>query len=530
MQGRVAQQRGFGDALLWLDPKMQRDLVNSFYGQLRAFGGELLGERLFAPMYAAGVGRPSVAPATMAKALLLEIHDRVSDREAEERARFDLRWRYALDLDTSDPVFDASTLSRFRARLIANEQERAAFERFVTAARDAGLLSDRQIMDATAVHGAGAVQGTYQLIRGAVRKLCKKARRVPGLTSQLKGVLMRDDYDEVGKPGIDWEDIAARQKLLNELVQDGRAAVAAARKMLAGMDEGRRPIEVVAAVDLLAQVVEQDTEPDGDSDQVRIRQGVAKDRVISTTDPEMRHGHKTSSGRFDGAKVNVTMDETTELITDVGVLKGNNPDSEAVMPALEREERLHILPAELMGDHAYGIMGLRPLLGAKEIELTAPLAAPSAPAGRFSKDDFHIDLDAPRCVCPYGAEAVAHYSRLPDGARFLSGFSFRPQDCSACPLKDRCTPAASRSIGIHADEQRRMELRQRQQTQAFRDRYRRRPLVERAIEQLAVHGMHQARYVGSRKLVLQAAFTALVVNIKRAARSGILPKLAAAAG
>ena len=75
----------------------------------------------------------------------------------------------------------------------------------------------------------------------------------------------------------------------------------------------------------------------------------------------------------------------------------------------------------------------------------------------------------------------------------MSSFTFRPQDCSACPLKDRCTPAASRSIGIHEDEQQRMELRQRQQSQAFRDRYRRRPLVERAIQQLAVHGMHQAR-------------------------------------
>ena len=530
MQGRADQQRGLGDILLWLEPAMRRDLDASFYGALRRFGSDLLSGNLFAPMYAQGIGRPSVPPTTLAKVLLLEIHDGVSDREAERRVKFDLQWRYALDIDIDAGVFDASTLSRFRARLLANDQELAAFEQFVTAARDAGLLSRRQIMDATAVHGAGAVKDTYQLIRGAVRKLCKKARRVPGLTSQLTGALTRDDYDEVGKADINWEDAAARQELINQLVRDGRAAVATAREALAGLSEERRPAEVVAAVDLLARVVEQDIEPDGDASQVRIRQGVAKDRVISTTDPEMRHGHKTSSGRFDGAKVNVTMDETTELITDVGVLKGNASDSEAVMPALEREEQLQILPTELMGDHAYGIMGLRPLVAAKEIELTAPLAAPSAPAGRFAKDDFHIDLDVPRCVCPHGVEAVAHYSRLPDGTRFLSGFTFRPQDCSACPLKDRCTPAANRSIGIHADEQQRMELRQKQQTQAFRDRYRRRPLVERGIQQLAVHGIHQARYIGSRKLVLQAAFTALVVNIKRAAKSGILPQVAAAAG
>ncbi|EQD67678.1 transposase IS4 family protein, partial [mine drainage metagenome] len=175
MVGRVEQQRGFSDILLWLEPGLVRKLEKSFYGALRQFGQELLGGDLFAPMYASGIGRPSVPPILLAKALLLEMHDGVSDREAEEHATFDLRWRYALDLDVDDKAFDASTLCRFRARLLVHEQERSAFERFVTAARDAGLLSRRQIMDSTAVHGAGAVQDTYQLIRGAIRRLRKKA-------------------------------------------------------------------------------------------------------------------------------------------------------------------------------------------------------------------------------------------------------------------------------------------------------------------------------------------------------------------
>ena len=83
-------------------------------------------------------GRPSVPPTTWAKVLLLQIHDGVSDREAEQRVKFDLQWRYALDIDIDAGVFDAGTPSRFRARLLANGQELAAFEQFVTAARDAG--------------------------------------------------------------------------------------------------------------------------------------------------------------------------------------------------------------------------------------------------------------------------------------------------------------------------------------------------------------------------------------------------------
>ena len=527
MLGRVEGQRGFGDILLWLQPGLVRELGSSFYGALRQFGEELLGRDLFAPMYASGVGRPSVPPIILAKAVLLEMHDGVSDREAEQHAKFDLRWRYALDLEVDAVAFEASTLSRFRARLLLHDEERLAFERFVMAARDAGLLSSSQIMDSTAVQGAGAVQGTYQLIRGAIRKLRKKAGRVAGLASRLDAVLQRDDYGTVGKPDIDWQDPKARQDLLNEIVRDGRAAVAATRELLA---VGKEDASVAEAADLLARVVEQDIEPVEGGEEVRIRQGVAKDRVVSTTDPEMRHGHKTSSGRFDGAKVHVTMDEGSQLITDIDTLKGNAPDSEAILPALAREEAIRILPQELLGDHAYGVMELRPQIAEKGIELYAPLAAPSAPAGRFSKDDFTIDLDAPSCACPNGALGRPMYARLPDGERFLSGFQFLKQDCASCPLKDRCTPAASRSVGIQRDEKERRALRAKQQTKAFQDRYHRRPLVERCMAELAVHGIHQARYIGSRKLVLQAAWTALVVNIKRAAKSGTVPKIAAAAG
>jgi AraC-like DNA-binding protein len=52
----------------------------------------------------------------------------------------------------------------------------------------------------------------------------------------------------------------------------------------------------------------QDLEPDPVEGGTRIRQGVAKDRQISITDPEMRHGRKSSSSRFDGYKRHIAQD------------------------------------------------------------------------------------------------------------------------------------------------------------------------------------------------------------------------------
>ena len=105
---------------------------------------------------------------------IIRIITGVSDREAENRARYDLRWKLALGISIAESGFNYSALSRFRARLLLHKKERTAFEEILDAAISKGLLPGncaKQIMDSTYVLGAGAVQDTYTLIRMAIRKL-----------------------------------------------------------------------------------------------------------------------------------------------------------------------------------------------------------------------------------------------------------------------------------------------------------------------------------------------------------------------
>ena len=70
---------------------------------------------------------------------------------------------------------------------------------------------------------------------------------------------------------------------------------------------------------LLGQLLLQDIERksgDGD-DGVSLKDGVSKDRMMSVHDPEMRHGHKSSSKRFDGHKAAIVVDTDSQLITAV---------------------------------------------------------------------------------------------------------------------------------------------------------------------------------------------------------------------
>jgi hypothetical protein len=85
-------------------------------------------------------------------------------------------------------------------------------------------------------------------------------------------------------------------------------------------------------------VVGQDLEIDADGRFVIARK-VAKDRVISTVDPDARHGHKTSARGFDGYKGHIAEDPDSEIITNTTVTAGNVADG-----AVAEELLADILP------------------------------------------------------------------------------------------------------------------------------------------------------------------------------------------
>jgi len=76
----------------------------------------------------------------------------------------------------------------------------------------------------------------------------------------------------------------------------------------------------------MSTVVGQDIEPSNDG-AFRIIRGVATDRVISTVDPDARHGRKTTAHRFDGYKGHIAIDPDTEIITNTAVGAANAEDA-----------------------------------------------------------------------------------------------------------------------------------------------------------------------------------------------------------
>ena len=249
---------------------------DSIYAVLHRECFGLFPDGMFADLFT-DVGRRSVPPMIVAVVMVLQRIEGCSDREAVDRFAFDARWKYAAGgLAFDYPGFVHTVLVDMRARLAASERPDRIFEATLEAARAAGLVGRKRVLDSTPLYDAVATMDTVTLIRSAIRGLLKAAG--PDLEPLLRAGLKRDDdYAGAGKPVCDYDDAAARRQLVDALAKDGMAA-------LTVLDGQETTDAVTQGGELLATVLGQDLDQTEDG-VFRIARRVAKDRVISTVDP-----------------------------------------------------------------------------------------------------------------------------------------------------------------------------------------------------------------------------------------------------
>jgi Transposase DDE domain/Transposase domain (DUF772) len=471
----------------------------------------LFPDELFADLFA-DLGRRSVPPLIVAVVMVLQRLEGLSDREAVERFTYDARWKYAAGgLAFDHPGFAHTVLVDMRARLARSARPRRIFEQTLEVARQAGLVGARRVLDSTPLYDAVATMDTVTLIRSAIRGLLAAAGEHE---AGLRALLARDDdYRAGGKPTCDYEDPAARTALVDALARDGYA-------LLTALDGERLPPALGEAAALLATVLGQDLD-EGDDGTFAIARRVAPDRLISTVDPDARHGHKSGAHGFDGYKGHLALDPDHELITATAVTAGNRGDAGAAPELLEAEfsAAADSAPAlTVYGDAAYGAGELLARLDAAGAEIRCKVQLPTAPDGRFTKADFTIDLGARTVTCPAGEVALFR-----GVVRVTAEFG---RACAACPLATRCTASPTgRTIEIGPHEALLARGRAAQRDPDWRTDYRAtRPLVERKIAHLMRrrHGGRRARVRGRPRVAADFTLLAAAVNLARLAVLGLV--------
>jgi hypothetical protein len=535
MGTRSPQDKLFAADQIYLD-YVGRD---SLYGYLAQNRQQLFREEDFAALYCADNGRTSVPPSVAISILLLRAYERVSFVEAIERTKYDLRWKVALGLEMEEVPMQKSTLQEFEAKLVIHEMGEALLQKSIAEARRAGYLKSRKIrvaLDTTPILGKGAVKDTYNLLAEGIEQLACRLAEVAGergaAWAEGQGFNRYFGSSLKGEAAIEWNDKAQREQLLTAIVQDARRLLELAEQAKAAHAEQAEAIAAAAA--LLQRLLAQDVEekPEGGC---QIKQGTEKDRLASVHDPEMRHGHKSASQRFNGHKAAIAVDLESQLIVAVEVLAGNAGDQEKALELVQQSERVTEAEVEeTVGDCAYGGGPTRRAFADEDRVLTAKVPACNN-GDCFSKSEFAIDLEKREVRCPAGQTTNDYRSAKEGGG---GRFVFAAATCQDCPLRSQCVLGKGpRTISIQAEEGLQQQARAHNQTEAGRKSLRERVVVEHRIARLVQLGIRRSRYFGRTKTRWQVVMAAVVANLslvmghykRQAQAAGALSAEAAAA-
>jgi Transposase DDE domain/Transposase domain (DUF772) len=487
----------------------------SVFAFLARHRAEVFPPELFADLFPASTGRPSLPGDVAASVLVLQALGDLSDRDAVAAVRCDIRWKVACGLPLDHEGFHPSTLTYWRRRLAASARPDRVFEAVRAVVAETGVLRGKTMraLDSAVLDDAVATQDTVTQLIAAIRRVC---REVPGAAAVVAAQCRAHDYGDPGKPAIAWDDKQARDILVSALVNDAGIITGALGE--GGIEDG-----AAQALALLALVAGQDVEPaegsDGTDGRWRIARKVAADRVVSTVDPQSRHVHKSRHRRQDGYKAHVVIEPGTGLFTGGRLTQASGEANHEAVVGVE------LLAGEgsgleVLGDTAYGTGQARADLAAGgHTAVIKPGPLRPAVAGGFTIDDFTADEAAGTVTCPAGVTR-------PITARRHVVFGAA---CRGCPLRERCTASPDgRTLRLHEhDAILRQARRDWAGNQQLRDTYRQhRPMVERSIAWLIgpKSRCRQLRYRGVAKGNQWLHLRMAGLNLRRMINLGLQPQ------
>src|SRR5215471_13526772 len=483
--------------------------------------GQLYLDEQFAALFPTR-GQPAASPARLALVVVLQYVEGLSDRQAVDAVRGRIDWKYALGLELTDPGFDHTVLSEFRARLVSKDADRLLLDTLLDRLRKLGLIKQRgrQRTDSTyvlaAVRRLNRLERVGETMRAALNELAVVA------PEWLRKLALPEWYERYAKRVENYalpKTEAARQALASVIAADGE-------QLLAAIDAASdQPMlaQVPAVLTLRRLWAEQYTGTAGNLRWREVKAMPAPAGLLSSPyDTEARYSTKREVNWL-GYKVHLTEtcdEKTPHLIVNVAT----TPDDNMLEQVHDSLKVRDLLPAQHLVDKGY--TDAHVLVDSQrqhDVTIVGPVAEdPSwqARAEGFDKGSFIVDWERRVVTCPAGKQSISWLpnSYLQNGVVFEARFARK--DCAACPDRARCTRSKlePRTIGLQAQEYHEAlrTARQRQKTKEFHSQYAARAGIEGTHEQAIRRcGLRRCRYIGEAKAHLQHLLTATAINVVR---------------
>lgn len=493
--------------------------------QMRDVLGAIYDDAQFTQLFAVR-GRPAEAPWRLALVSVMQFAEGLSDRQAAEAVRARIDWKYTLGLELTDPGFDFSVLSEFRARLVQGAAEHLLLDALLEACTARGYLKarGRQRTDSTHVLGAlrllSRLERVAETLRAALNGLAAVA------PDWLRSQVTPDWFERYGRRIEEYRlprGQAARLAYATQVGTDGQRLLEAV-----AADDAPDPVRTLPQLAVLRQVWDQQYLREGG--QVRLCDPKAlpasAELIDSPYDPEARYATKGEM-HWVGYKVHLT--ETCDeplphLITQVETTVATVPDVVQFPHIQEALADRHLLPDEHLVDAGYPSAQNLVSSHKHQVDLVGPVYEDrgwqaKAKAG-FDVAAFHLDWERQVATCPRGRQSIRWCETHTARQRTMIHVDFAASDCLVCPVRSACTRAQTipRSLTLQpqAEHEAMQYARARQEMPAFKLQYARRAGIEGTFSQGVQNcGLRRSRYQGKAKTHLQHVATAAAINVSR---------------
>ncbi len=476
-------------------------------------------------------GKPALSPVTVALVTVFQHLENLADRSAANAARTRLDWKFALHLPLDDDGFDASVLCEFRQRLLDHAAGERIFAQVLAQLSALGLLKKRGTQRSDSTHVLAAVRSLNRLETvGEALRLALNA--LASIAPDWLLPLVETEWEQrYGPRFTEWhlpEGQEKREALALQIGQDGRKVLQAVYASSAPAELRALPeIETMRQIWVQQYLIE--------AEQLRWREPKdlppARIAINSPHDPEARYSHRRST-IWVGYKVHLTEtcdEDAPRLITNVELTPAPPADYEMTATIHQHLVEKDCPPGVHLVDSGYVDADL--LVDSQrdyQIELLGPLSQNGtwqAKDGKgYDNTQFHIDWDGLVATCPQGKRSRAGRTYKDNHGNPMMMFAFHAADCRTCPVRSDCTRSASpyrgRIVGMRLREAHEalQAARERQTTDAFKERYKMRAGIEGSLSQgVRRCDMRRSRYIGEAKTWLQMLLTAVALNLVRAA-------------
>ncbi|MDO8802943.1 MAG: transposase [Elusimicrobiota bacterium] len=473
-------------------------------------------------MYCANNGRPAEEPVRMLAATILQFMERMPDRQAAEACSFDLRWKLALGMEADEPAFHATSLVKFRERLLSHGLEQLGFAAVLERMGEAGYLAkrNRQRLDSTHIIGLVSRMSRLDCIRETFRLALEELSRIESLPRPGAWALWWERYVEsridyrssgdiirakMGQAGIDARDALAWIKELPMNVRQGEAAKLLQRVFNENFETGAN----------------------GAVEKVKVRPTGA---VQNPHNPEAQWSSKETltEKTWVGHKVQVaetvedmpcqTGEPTKNVITAIVTQNAIESDKAGMAAVFAEQKRLGMEKPEILyADAAYVSGPSMAQAQSESRELMGPAIA-SPDRGVYTCEAFHVDVERRYAICPSGKTST-QCARMKAGKTGRITYRFEWCGlCQSCAVKGDCLHKGERDRMLRVNEHHTLTQARRKlmRTEEFKKDMRHRNGIEGTQSELVRgYGLRRARYRGNKKTRLQNYFIGAACNIKR---------------